>query len=149
MRKGTTCEQAKQAVRLTRAAGIRAHTFFVIGFPWETEEDIRQTVDFARTLDPDFFDFNIAYPLPGTELYDRVKEQGLLNTESLAGGGYGSASLRTRTVSAERLEELRRKALWSLYLRPRYILRTLRNAGSPAGMWRYLRAAARRARGLF
>ncbi len=144
MRKGATTEDARRAIRLCREYDIRSHAFFVFGFPWDTEESIRRTVDFGLELDPDFFDFNLAYPIPGTELYRMVVDEGLCDLERLKQGGYSIAALRTRTVSAKRLEELRRRALWRLYLRPRYVIRTLRNAGSPQVALRYCRAAATR-----
>jgi radical SAM superfamily enzyme YgiQ (UPF0313 family) len=148
IRKGATRAQAVDAVRMTKEADIRAHTFFVIGFPWETEDDIRETIAFARELDPDFFDFNIVYPLPGTEIHRTVVEEGLFDETRVEDGGYGSAAVRTRHVSARKLEEMRRRALWSMYLRPRYVVRTLARAGSFGGAARYGAAAARRAWGL-
>ncbi len=144
MKKGATTKDAKRAVELCRQYGVRSHAFFVFGFPWDTENSIRRTVDFARELDPDFFDFNLAYPIPGTELYRMVVDEGLCDVARLKQGGYSIAALRTRSVSAERLEALRRRALWRLYLRPRYVIRTLRNAGSPRVALRYCRAAATR-----
>jgi radical SAM superfamily enzyme YgiQ (UPF0313 family) len=148
IKKGTRSDQAIEAFRLCREAGIRSHAFFVFGFPWETEEDIRDTIRFAESLDPDFFDFNILHPLPGTEIYDLVCAENLLDQAKLDQGGYSSAAVRTRTVTAERLEQLRRRALWGLYLRPRYIFRTLRNAGSASGVYYYGKAALKRAAAL-
>lgn len=142
MGKNTTLQQAEEAVRLTKEAGIRVHTFFVFGFPWETREHIEHTVQFALKLDPDFFDFNIAYPLPGTPLWNMV-ERGHLRES--ASGSYGQAASRTNSLSAEELTALRRKALWRLYLRPRYIWRTLHQADSLPKKLNYLRAAANRA----
>ena len=75
----------------------------------------------------------------------------MMEKEGLWEGGqasYGQAATRTRTLSARQLTELRRRALWKLYLRPRYIWRTLRNAGPLPKKINYLRAALRRARGL-
>ena len=148
IRKGTGPDQALEAASLCREAGIRFHAFFVFGFPWETEEHILETIRFAGKLDPDFFDFNIAYPLKGTELYDMVVKEGLLDPAKVRDGGYASASVSTRTVSSDRLEELRKKALWGMYLRPRYVIRTLLRSGSPRGVYYYGRAAYRRVRGL-
>jgi len=144
MGKNATADDARQAIRLCREHGVRSHAFFVLGFPWDTEESIRETVRFALELDPDFFDFNLAYPIPGTELYRMVVDEGLCDMQRLKRGGYSVAAVRTRTVSAERLEHLRRQALWQLYLRPRYVIRTLRGAGSPRIAWRYCRAAGTR-----
>lgn len=148
MRKGATREQAVEAIRMCREAGIRTHAFFVFGFPWETEEDIKETIEFAKELDTDFFDFNIVYPLPGTGIYSTVVEKGLFDPDRVRDGGYGAASVRTHHVSAQQLESLRRQALWRLYLRPRYIMRTLVRAGSLGGALRYGKAACRRAYGL-
>ena len=145
MNKDTTLEQAEKAVRLCKEAGIRVHTFFVIGFPWETREHVQRTVNFARKLDPDFFDFNIATPLPGTPLWNQVKREGLWES---GGGSYAEASTRTQMLTAEELTRLRRRALWGMYLRPRYILRTLKNAGPLPKKINYLRAAIQRAWGL-
>jgi len=143
---GLTLAHAEEAIRLCREAGIRSHAFMVIGFPWETREHITQTVEFVRKLDPDFFDLNIAAPLPGTPLWSMVEKEGLWEGGQAS---YGRAAIRTRTLSAEQLTRLRRQALWRLYLRPRYIWRTLRNAGPLRVKVHYLRAALRRAVGLF
>lgn len=148
IKKNTKLSEAEQAFRLCRKVGIRSHCFMVIGFPWETREMIEETVAFTRRLDPDFFDFNIAYPLPGTEFDQLVREQGLIDESRTVNGGYGIPAVRTQTLNAEELHQLRRQALLRLYFRPRYIVRTLWQAGSPAIMARYLVAAARRATAL-
>ena len=141
MKKRATAQQAVEAVRLCREVVIRAHAFFVFGFPWDTEESIRELIHFARELDPDFFDFNVAFPLPGTELASLTTERGLISRERLRGGGYAFGAVSTETLSPEELATWRRRALWKMYLRPRYILRTLKNAGSPSTALNYLRAA--------
>ncbi len=140
-----TLAHAEEAVRLCQEAGVRSHAFMVFGFPWETREHIEQTVEFVRKLDPDFFDLNIATPLPGTPLWKMIEKEGLWEGSDAS---YGRAATRTRTLSAKELTRLRRRALWRLYLRPRYIARTLRNAGPLPKKINYLRAAFRRARGL-
>ncbi len=149
MKKRATAQQAMEAIRLCRMHGIRSHAFFVFGFPWDTHESIQELIEFAKTLDPDFFDFNIAFPIPGTELDEIVSARNLASKERLKNGGYSISAITTETLSATELEDWRRKALWSMYLRPRYIIRTLRNAGSPAIAMNYLRAAYSRAKNLF
>ncbi|MBD3267960.1 radical SAM protein [bacterium] len=148
MKKRATGNQAKEAVKLCREHGIRSHAFFVFGFPWDTEETICELVEFAKELDPDFFDFNVAFPLPGTELDRMAEEKNVVDKEMLRNGGYAVGGVWTETLSPEDLQQWRRKALWHMYLRPHYIYRTLRNAGSPGVVLNYLRAAAGRARNL-
>lgn len=138
MKKKTTPEQARQAVRCAKEAGLCTHAFFIIGLPWETRETLAATLKFARELDTDFFDFNIAYPLPGTEYYEIAIRDGLINPD--ASGSYAQAAARSYTLSGEELTKWRRKALLSLYLRPFFILRTLRRVvGKPRVLMNYLR----------
>ena len=145
MRKNATLQQAREAVELCRKYDVRSHAFFMLGFPWDTEETIKRTIGFAKELNPDFFDFNIVFPLPGTELYDIADEENLLVFgENRNAEGYARANVRTRTLSPRQLEKWRQKALWSLYLRPGYILRTLWKTKSLPVAFNYIKAAYRR-----
>lgn len=51
---------------------------FIIGFPGETWEEIRQTIKFAEDLDADYIKLFNAVPLPDTRLYQMAKEQNAL-----------------------------------------------------------------------
>ncbi len=62
-------EQIRRAVGWVKARGIRCTGFFMAGFPWETGELIRKTVDFACSLELDAVSLFSATPLPGTELW--------------------------------------------------------------------------------
>ncbi|MCX7048253.1 MAG: radical SAM protein [Candidatus Sumerlaeota bacterium] len=148
MRKGARLEKAVEAVRAARRAGLRVHTFYIIGLPWETPQTLADTLAFARKLDADFFDFNIAYPLPGTELWEIAQKDQLFEDPELAESSYAKAGLKTYAMSAAELTAWRRKALLKLYLRPLYILRTLWRARSPKVFKHYLHAAQRRLRSL-
>lgn len=72
--KNTTLEQAREAVALTREAGIRTIGYFMLGAPGETLETINRTTDFACSLGLDHAQFSIATALPGSELYNHVPE---------------------------------------------------------------------------
>lgn len=148
MKKSATAEQAREAIRLCRKHGVRSHAFFVFGFPWDTDESIGALIEFAAGLDPDFFDFNVAFPLPGTELDRLVSGKGLIIRERLRHGGYAVGAVSTQSLGADALERWRRRALWKMYFRPHYIFRTFRNAGSPAVALNYMRAACHRVRNL-
>ena len=121
------------------------HGFFVIGLPWETPETLDKTYRLARQLDCDYFDFNIAYPLPGTELYDIAKADGLLTGDGdLTDSSYAAAAMRIPNFAPEELTRWRKRALLKMYARPRYIARTLWNNREPKVLINYMRAARRR-----
>ncbi|NQU45374.1 radical SAM protein, partial [bacterium] len=146
MKKGTRVEQAERAFEICRETGLVSHAYFIIGLPWETRDSLKKTYELVLRLDPDFFDINVAYPLPGTELHALARAEGLLVDP--AGGSYARAALRSYALSAEDLTRWRRRALLRLYMRPRYILRTLARARRAGRLHLYLKAAFQRLRGL-
>ncbi len=112
---------------------------FMIGFPWENETLVKQTMDFAKELGGDFADFNVAYPYPGTEMYEICKEEGLFNEDKLCGHDISRSMLKTKYLSTERLNKLRKKAILNFYLRPGYFLHTLKSIKSPKMMLNYMK----------
>ncbi len=76
MHKGISLDQVRQALRWSRAAGIRNWGYFVIGLPGETEDSIRSTIRFSKELPLDLALFHIAAPHPGTPFFFEVVENG-------------------------------------------------------------------------
>ena len=72
MNKKATLEDAVQAVHHFRQAGIQVAAFFIVGYPGETADSIEQTFEFALSLPLDEISFNVPFPLPGSNLFDRV-----------------------------------------------------------------------------
>ncbi|MFH1850434.1 MAG: radical SAM protein [archaeon] len=141
IRKGTTVNAIRRAIALCRQAGIRVHTFSVIGFPWDTEKTIYDTYRLIRQADPDYFDINLATPLPGSEYYAIACREGLVKKLTY---DYARASVSTFSLSAPRLERLRARILMRLYARPGYVIRTLLRARSAAELKRLFWSGARR-----
>jgi radical SAM superfamily enzyme YgiQ (UPF0313 family) len=75
MDKGITVDQIREAVGLLKQYGIKPALFLQFGYPGEEMEDIRQTIDLLRELQPHDIGVSVSYPLPGTKFYDNVKEQ--------------------------------------------------------------------------
>ncbi|HNE29432.1 MAG TPA: B12-binding domain-containing radical SAM protein, partial [Saprospiraceae bacterium] len=65
--------QVRDMIRAARQAGIQAGTFIMLGYPGETEEDIRETVEHLKQSGPDLFTITVAYPIKGTGLYEEVQ----------------------------------------------------------------------------
>jgi anaerobic magnesium-protoporphyrin IX monomethyl ester cyclase len=75
MDKGTTVEEIADARQRLGAAGIRTAFFIQFGYPGEEWSQIMETVEMVRRLLPDDIGVSVTYPLPGTGLYDRVREE--------------------------------------------------------------------------
>lgn len=75
MDKGTKVSQIYEATHLLKKHGIRVALFLQFGYPGETMQDIRLTMDMVNDLMPDDIGASVSYPLPGTKFYESVKEQ--------------------------------------------------------------------------
>lgn len=75
-RKGAYPDKAERALRWARQAGIKNWGYFIIGLPGETEETIRDTIDFSKSLPLDIALFHVAAPYPGTPFFFEVVENG-------------------------------------------------------------------------
>jgi anaerobic magnesium-protoporphyrin IX monomethyl ester cyclase len=76
MNKRITTDQARRAVYAAKEAGLQAGAFFIVGYPGETDKTVLDTVRFASGLPLDYLSFTLPYPIPGTPLYERVKDKG-------------------------------------------------------------------------
>ena len=72
--KGAYPDKARRALQWAREAGIKNWGYFIIGLPGETEETIRQTIEFSKELPLDIALFHVAAPYPGTPFFFEVVE---------------------------------------------------------------------------
>ena len=75
MRKGITPAQAQETVEACVRAGIKAAGFFMVGYLGETPESLARTIRFSSHLPLDYVSYTIAYPLPGTKFYEKVRSR--------------------------------------------------------------------------
>ena len=76
MRKQITVEQARKAVHTAKSAGLQVGAFFILGYPGESDGSVLDTVRFASGLPLDYLSFTLPYPIPGTSLFERIKDNG-------------------------------------------------------------------------
>lgn len=79
MNKQATKKQAMDAVCIFKKVGVQVGAFFIIGYPGENDETVLETVNFASSLPLDYLSFTFPYPIPGTPLFERVKDR--MNSE--------------------------------------------------------------------
>lgn len=73
--KSGSVSEISRHIDLIRETGIKIRGFFLLGFPEETLEDMKKTIDFAFSLKLDSLSFEMCYPLPGSELYSILKQK--------------------------------------------------------------------------
>ncbi len=78
VKKPLKLEKAREAAYLARKHGIATTGYFIIGFPGENMQQIRNTLQFAMDIKLDYFIPFIFNPLPGSELWEVCREKGYL-----------------------------------------------------------------------
>lgn len=127
--KRTTKEMQIEFMKNCRKLGLLVNGCFMIGLPNETKEDIEETIEFAKFLNPDTAQF---YPLmvyPGTEAYEWVKKNGYLATEDfskwLTPEGLHNTTVSYPWLSSKEMVNLCDRARREFYLRSSYIFRKI------------------------
>jgi radical SAM superfamily enzyme YgiQ (UPF0313 family) len=126
--KKITLRQVEDAVKTARRVGIKTTGFFMLGGPWDTVESMKKTIAFAVKVQPDYAQFSIATPYPGSELYDIARKDG-----NLLISDWGRYDIYETAVyfempgrfTQEDVLELNRQAYRSFYLHPRTVVRKL------------------------
>jgi len=134
-RKGYKKEQAFKALKWARAAGIKNWGYFIIGLPGETEESIRETIDYAKQLPVDIALFHIAAPYPGTPFFYEVVENNWFRpgTKWEEVDMDRSTVLDYENITAERLEYWQKRATREWSLRPGPMITFLKGLNSWQG----------------
>ncbi len=125
MNKKSTIEKNEEKIGLIKKAGIDMAAFFIMGFPGETEDDIRRTIDYSLRLPLLRANYGYFTPLPGTPIYHELEEKGELNKIDLRNSGYMAASYTPQGMTRKTLKKLQRKAFLRFFLRPQILFRHL------------------------
>ncbi|MGC8962258.1 MAG: B12-binding domain-containing radical SAM protein, partial [Candidatus Bathyarchaeia archaeon] len=124
--KGVTVERAVKVINWAREAGIETLASFVIGFPWETIDDMKRTIRFAKKLKPDFVEFSVATPYPGTPLYELAKEKGLLEVDDWSKYTTIKPVMRGESFSIKDLKKLISISYGLFYLSPAFLINQIK-----------------------
>jgi anaerobic magnesium-protoporphyrin IX monomethyl ester cyclase len=116
-------EDAVKAMEILKQNRVAVTGAFILGAPTETREMIRQTIKFAKRLDPRRAQFSILTPYPGTRLYDTMKHRLLSRDWEFYSGLHPTMELDH--ISAKELRRLHIEAYASFYGRPRKALQNL------------------------
>lgn len=141
MKKLMTLEQMRQAVRWTQEAGIEIRGSFMIGLPGETPEKARKTIQFAIELEPDYAQFSITTPYPGTELWNTYEKYGKLDKTFKDYHGWSPVFVPKGYKDRQELMAIHKEAFRRFYMRPKYVARRIAKIRSWNDIKRYMDGA--------
>lgn len=144
MKKGITVEQVENAVSLAKKYIGHVICTFIFGMPGDTLNKARKTIEFAKQLNPDYAFFNLACPLPGSEIFEEEVRKGNIdkrnaNWDSFSFFHAGISTVEMSAIKREDFVMLVKKAFREFYFRPGYILGRLRKIKSFRDIFQYLR----------
>jgi anaerobic magnesium-protoporphyrin IX monomethyl ester cyclase len=114
----------KKVVRNIQDAGIRVIGNYIFGFPDDTVETMRETLDMAIELNCEFANFYSAMAYPGSKLYEiAVKERWRLPDEwhGFSQHSYEIVPLPTKYISAQEVLKFRDDAFHEYFGNPGYL----------------------------
>ena len=84
-----TLDKIREVVKLCKEHGIAPRGSFMIGSPYETEEDVEKTIEFIKDIDLDQIGICVTTPFPGTELWEYGRQKGLISSDKWDGRLWG------------------------------------------------------------
>jgi radical SAM superfamily enzyme YgiQ (UPF0313 family) len=67
-------EEIYSKLKLTQKVGIETYGFFILGQPHSTEQDLKDTIEFSRSLPLNYAQFTMVVALPGTKVWQSCLE---------------------------------------------------------------------------
>jgi len=125
--KGTKEADTINGARMATIAGLEPHATIMLGYPWESYEDAKRTIDVAKyCFKKGYFitmQATIVIPYPGTPLFKECKEKGWLLTEDYDRFDMREPVMKT-PFPAEKIYELEQE-LYSAFMTPQYIFKRI------------------------
>ena len=127
MKKGITTQKVEEKLKLIKkTTRMLVQGFFIIGYPTETVQSIRETIDFACRLPLDMAMFSPFRATPGTEIAEWLKDNEPEFTPKWDDHSVEKMSYHPKGISKEELAQWNRKAYREFYMRPHIIWQMLK-----------------------
>lgn len=137
--KGITLEQIRQANQWTKESGIEVRGSFMLALPGETPALAQKTIDFAKELNPDYAQFSLTTPYPGTKLWEEAEKYGTLYKDFRDYQMWSPVFVPCGYKSKDEILQIEKKAVREFYLRPAFIFNCIRKIRNLEDIKRYFK----------
>ncbi|MCL2134911.1 MAG: B12-binding domain-containing radical SAM protein [Candidatus Bathyarchaeota archaeon] len=120
--KRTTVEQNETAIKLAKKSGLFVSISIIIGYPHETAQMRKETLDFIRRAEPDDVYLCIATPYPGTELRKEVERLGYKMSSNWSHYDTTTPVFENPLLPDKEALQIR-KDFYNSFYSPKYVLR--------------------------
>jgi radical SAM superfamily enzyme YgiQ (UPF0313 family) len=124
IKKNTTIEEARKAMKILKKHDLKTYGFFMLGLPGDTKKTTEDTINFAIELSPHVASFCVTTPFPGTEMFNEYVEKDWIPKDMNWKNMTVNNSELTRTDSLTPKEILKyyKKANRRFFFRPEYFI---------------------------
>ncbi len=116
VKKPVDLEKSLGLIRHANSLGFWTSGNFIIGFPYESREQIDDTIRYAYNSGLDFASFIAARPHKGSEMYETFKKEGLLDRGIAHTSLYDVSDYDTTQLTAQEITNIIQKASRGWYL---------------------------------
>jgi len=109
-----------QSLSVTQNSSIIARAFIIIGYPWETKQDLMNAKKFVKTLPIDDLRIGALTPLPGSEMYEEFKREGRLLHEDFSKYTTEECVIKLKDMTPMELYEIREQMFKEFYQSKEY-----------------------------
>ena len=146
VRKNLKIDRARQSLTWARNNDIEVSGFFMIGFPGETQQEVRATLDFALSEPFDSVFVSIVAPFKGTKLRTDMESGmfGEMTVEGTAALNELFPIVHNQALPLSLLLKLQRDCYWRFYRRPRALYLLTKKLTNFRNVKKVARAVSRR-----
>jgi len=137
MQKDISLEMVRNVFKMCKDYGITSLADFMVGNLHETIDDIEKSFDLMEELKPDYVQWSVCSPYPGTPLYELGLKNGVIKSDVWREFARDplvpfDSPVWTEYFSKEELITIVSRAYKQFYMRPRFIMKQLFNIRSMA-----------------
>ncbi|MBS3113305.1 cobalamin-dependent protein [Candidatus Woesearchaeota archaeon] len=139
--KGITLQQIEISNAWCKEIGIEIRASFMLALPGETPEKALKTIEFAKKLNPEYAQFCITTPYPGTKLFAEAHKYGTLSTDYSKYNIWEPVFVPFGYKNEEEIKAMEKRAMREFYLRPVCVFNHLKRIRSYEDFKRYVKGA--------
>jgi radical SAM superfamily enzyme YgiQ (UPF0313 family) len=125
--KNLQISELEKTLKMAKKAGLEPHITLMVGYPWETKEDVQKTIAFVQKLSSkgyiDSLQATILVPYPGTPLFTQCQTNKWLLTKN-----WDDYNQRKTVIKSPLNQQEIKKLIQQLYqavLTPKFIIRKI------------------------
>lgn len=99
-------DKAKHLIETANRLGFWTSSNIIVGFPNETLEQVKESIQYVFDSTLDFTSFIVAKPHAGSQMYEDFKSEGLLKLNVVHGSDFYRSDYDTKHLTAKQLNDI-------------------------------------------